>query len=83
MAHSQPATNLGDDLGDLHHAPQQVDPAAAQAGQLPDAQAIVGADQDEGAVAQADGVGQAGDLDRGQKPHLLSLNLGQRHPLAW
>ena len=32
---------------------QQVDPAAAEAGQLPDPQAAVGADQDQGAIAGA------------------------------
>jgi hypothetical protein len=62
--YAQPATHLGNDLGDLDRASQQVDPAAAQAGQLPDPQAAVGADQDQGAIAGADGVGEPGDLDR-------------------
>jgi hypothetical protein len=48
-----------------------------------DPQTAVGADQNQGAVAGADGAGQPGDLGRGQKPHLLPLDLGQRYPLAW
>jgi hypothetical protein len=72
--------HLGDDLRHLDRPPEQVDPTTAQPGQLPDAQATVGGDQDQGAVAGHDQVGQPGDLSRGQEPHLLPLDLGQRHP---
>ena len=54
----------------------------AQPGQFADAQPSIGADQDQGAVARGDGVGQGGDLGRGQEPHLLPVYLGQRHPPA-
>jgi hypothetical protein len=39
------AVDLDDDLGDVDGAAQQVDAAAAQAGQLAHAQAAVGAEQ--------------------------------------
>jgi hypothetical protein len=42
--------------------PEQIDTTAAQPGQLPDAQATVGGDQDQGAVARVDHLGQPGDL---------------------
>jgi hypothetical protein len=76
----QHASDLDHDLGHLDRPAQQIDAAAAQPGQLPDPQAAVGAHQDQGAVAGPDGVGQGGDLGRGQEPHLLPLVLGQRHP---
>ena len=76
----QHAPDLNHDLGHLDRPTQQVDAAAAQPGQLPDAQPAVGGDQDQRAVARADRVGQGGDLGRGQEPHLLPLHLGQRHP---
>jgi hypothetical protein len=71
------AADLNDDLGDVDRAAKQVDAATAQAGQLPHPQAAVGAEQHQGAVARADGVGQAGDLGRIEEAHLLPLDLGQ------
>jgi hypothetical protein len=68
------AVDLHDDLGDVDGAAQQVDAAAAQAGQLSHAQAAVGAEQHQGSVAGADGVGQAGDLGRVEEAHLLALD---------
>jgi hypothetical protein len=50
--------DLHDDLGDVAGAARQVDAAAAQAGQLAHAQAAVGAEQDQGSVAGADGIGR-------------------------
>jgi hypothetical protein len=73
----QHPADLHDDLGHLDRPAQQVHPASPQLGQLPDPQAV-GADQ--GAVAREDRIGQGGDLGRGQEPHLLPLDLGQRHP---
>jgi hypothetical protein len=69
--------DLHDDLGDVDRAAQQVDAAAAQAGQLSHAQPAVGAEQHQGSVARANGVGQASDLGRVQEAHLLALDLGQ------
>jgi hypothetical protein len=60
----QHAPELDHNLGHRDHPEQQVDAAAAQPGQLPDAQAAVGAGQDQGAVASMDRVGQGGDLGR-------------------
>jgi hypothetical protein len=54
----QHATDLHDDLGHRDRPAQQADAAPAQPGQLPDAQTTVGADQDQGAVASLDRVGQ-------------------------
>lgn len=71
------ALDLGDDLGDLDGAAQQVDAAAGQAGELTDTQAPVGADQDQGAIARVDRIGQAGDLGRGEKPRRFALDPGQ------
>jgi hypothetical protein len=76
----QHAPDLDHDLGHRDRPAQQVDAAAAQPGQLPDAQPAVGADQDQGAAAGRDGVGQGGDLGRGQESYLLPLDLGQRDP---
>jgi hypothetical protein len=70
------AVDLNDDLGDVDCALHQVDAATAQAGQLPHAQPSVGAEQHQGSVARADGVGQAGDLGRVEEAH-LPLDLGQ------
>jgi hypothetical protein len=58
----QHAPDLGDDLRDLDRPPEQVDATTAQAGQLPDAQAAIAGDQDQGAVARGDHVGQPGGL---------------------
>jgi hypothetical protein len=73
----QLAVDLNDDLRDVDRAAQQVDAAAAQVGQLPHSQAAVGAQQHQGSVVGANGVGQAGDLGRVQEAHLLALDLGQ------
>jgi hypothetical protein len=77
--HVQLAPDLDHDLGHIDRAPQQIDPAPTQPGQLADAQPAVGSDQDQRPVARADHVGQAGDLGRVQEPHLLPLDLGQPH----
>jgi hypothetical protein len=42
----------------------------------------VGRDEDECPIGQTDRVGQTSDLGRGQKAHLLTLDLRQRHPPA-
>jgi hypothetical protein len=60
-ARSAAHPELGDDLGHLDRPPEQVDPAPAEAGQFPNAQAAVGGDQDQGAVARLDAIGQAAD----------------------
>ncbi len=70
--------DLNDDLGHIDGPAQQVDTAAAQAGELPHAQAAVGAQQRQGAIAGADGVGQPGDLGRVQEAHLSRSILGSR-----
>ena len=44
--------------------------------QLPDAQAAVGADQDQGAVTLGDGAGQGGDLGRGRNRICSRSTLG-------
>jgi hypothetical protein len=67
------STTRNDDLRNVDRTAQQIDAAATQAGRLPHAQAAVGAEQHQGSVARADGVGQAGDLGRVQELHLLPL----------
>jgi hypothetical protein len=76
--HEQLAADLDHDLGHVHRPAQQVDPAAAQPGQLPDAQAAVGADQDQRPVALTDGVGQLGDLGRVKDRISSRSTLGSR-----
>jgi hypothetical protein len=66
--------DLHDDLGDVDRA----DAAAAQAGQLSHAQPAVGAEQHQGSVARADGVGQASDLGRFRKRVSSRSILGSR-----
>jgi hypothetical protein len=71
----QHPADLHHDLDHLDGPPQQVHPASPQPGQLPDPQAAVRADQDQGAVARDDRVGQGGDLGRGQEPHTLRVEI--------
>jgi HAD superfamily hydrolase (TIGR01509 family) len=66
----------------LHGAALQVDPAAAQARHLADAQPAVGAKQDERPVVRPDRVSELQYLRGGEEPHLLPLDLRQRHPSA-
>jgi hypothetical protein len=79
----QPALHLRDGLGHGDRAPQQIDPAAAEPGRLPDAEAAVGADEHQRPVARMDDLGHVDDLGWGEKAHLLPLDLGQRHVAAW
>jgi hypothetical protein len=77
QAATEAALDLGDDLGHLDRAAEQVDAAAGQASQLPDAQAPVGGDQDQGAIAGIYSVGEAGDLGGGQESWGFALDPGQ------
>ena len=65
--------------GHGHPAIQQVNPLDAQADQLAPAQPAVGGHQDQRPVAGVDYAGQPCDLGRGQKAHLLALDLRQPH----
>jgi hypothetical protein len=77
------AVHFGHHLGDLDHASGQVQALAAQPGHLPDAQASIGAKQDQRPVGRPDGHGQAAHLGHGQEPHFGSLDLGQGDLAAW
>jgi hypothetical protein len=74
------APRLGDDLDHLDSTALQVDPTPAQPGHLADAQAPEGPEQNQRPVVEPDRVGQLPDLGGGEEPHLLPLDLGQRHP---
>jgi hypothetical protein len=82
QAERHPAVHLGQDLGHLDDAAQQVHAAATQPGQLPDAQPAVGRDQDQRPVALVDHLGQPRDLGRREEPHFLPLHLRQRQAPA-
>jgi hypothetical protein len=78
----QLAFHFGHDLGHGDRAAQQVDATSAQARQLTDPQAAVRADQHQRSIQRSDGVGQRDDLGRSEEPHLLTLDLRQRHLAA-
>jgi hypothetical protein len=71
------AMHLGDHLGDLDHPGGQVQALAPQPGHLPDAQAAIGAEQDQRSIARSDRHGEAADLGHGQESHLGPLDPGQ------
>jgi hypothetical protein len=70
--------DLNDDLGHIDGPAQQVDTAAAQADQLPHAQAAVGTQQHQGAVAGGSGPGRSGFGSRGST---LPTQLSNYHKL--
>jgi hypothetical protein len=71
------ALDLDGVLDDPNRGGAEVDLGAAQTGQLTEPQPAVAGDQDQRPVAGVDGVGEPGDLDRGEEPHLLTLDARQ------
>ncbi len=76
-------TNLDHDLGDLEPSAKEVHAGSPQSEQLSGAQGGVRGHQHGSPIPVVDGLGQHGDFLRGEKAHLLSLELRKRHTLAW
>ncbi|HZA78107.1 MAG TPA: hypothetical protein VE623_17120 [Acidimicrobiales bacterium] len=71
------AVDLDGVLDDPNGAGVEVDLGAAQAGQLAEAQPAVAGHENQRPVSGVDRVGEPGDLDGGQGPHLIALDAGQ------
>src|SRR3954454_8442142 len=66
-------------LSNADRAPEDVDPAPAEAGHLREPQTAIRLQKHEGPVPRLYDMGEATDLLRREEPHLLDLDLGQRH----
>jgi len=66
-------------LGHADRAPENVDPTPAESGHLREPQTAVGLQKHERPVSRLDDMGEATDLLRREEPHLLDLDLRQRH----
>ncbi len=68
------ASDVGDDLGDLHPLMRRIDPVGSEPEQLAGPQAPVGAEEDRRPVPGVDGSGRVGDLGGGEESHLPTLD---------
>ena len=71
---SEVTGDLDRDLGHVDAVAQDVDAPSTEASELANAQAGVGANEDQCPVSSSDRVGQEVDLGRREEPHLYTLD---------